>query len=224
MNLQEINVKFDLLNAEFDAVAALAEQYRRIQMTPIVDDDYPEVRHKYEGAVRGFLKAAQANGRAALTDAIVSRPAKQSIIQPWATELGLRHQGVLVSAIRGCDSVEREDPSKWLVRCFRGVLLRAHCGDLKKAASFMVPFDQEIWDHTTADFYRSIDHYPNHWLLHFMHAAEIVGYKHPDVRISKAFGELYLRLVKKFHLNPELESQMDRRLSVDEQTFKAEQA
>ncbi|MGH8236050.1 MAG: hypothetical protein ACREXP_03385 [Steroidobacteraceae bacterium] len=148
----------------------------------------------------------------------------ESIIQPWAAALGLRHQGVLVSAVRGCDSVEREDPSKWLVRCFRGVLLRAHCGDLKKAASFMAPFDQEIWDHTCADFFRSIGHYPNHWLLHFMHAAEIVGYKHPNDAIGCVFLALYLRLVKKFHLNPEGEDQLDRRLSVDETTFKSEQA
>jgi len=38
-------------HAEFDAVARLAEQYRRITMTPVVDDDYPEVRHTYEGAL-----------------------------------------------------------------------------------------------------------------------------------------------------------------------------
>jgi len=146
-----------------------------------------------------------------------------SIIHNWAAKLGLRHQGVLVSAIRGCDSVEREDPSKWLVRCFRGVLLRAHCGDVKEAGSFMVPFDQEIWDHTVADFLRSIDHYPNHWLLHFMHACEIVGYKHPNVGISTAFLRLYLRLVKKFHLVPESELQLDARLNADEKTFVKEQ-
>ena len=48
---------------EFDAVAKLAEQYRRITMTPIVDDDYPEVRHTYEGALATVLRAMQDNGR-----------------------------------------------------------------------------------------------------------------------------------------------------------------
>jgi hypothetical protein len=147
----------------------------------------------------------------------------KSIIQDWAASLGLRHQGVLVSAVRGCDSVEREDPSKWLVRCFRGILLNAHVGDVRKAASFMVPFDQEIWDHTMADFLRSIDHYPNHWLLHFMHACEVVGYKHPDPDISGSFLNLYHKLVKKFHLHPEGEDVLDRRLNADEKTFKEQQ-
>jgi len=53
----------ELQKAEFDAVAELAKQYRRITMTPIVDDDYPEVRHGYEGAVRGVIEAFKANGR-----------------------------------------------------------------------------------------------------------------------------------------------------------------
>ena len=145
------------------------------------------------------------------------------IIQSWATDLGLRHQGVLVSAIRGCDSVNREDDSKWLVRCYRGILLNAHCKDIKKAASFMVPFDQEIWDHSCADFLRSIDHYPNHWLLHFMHACEIVGYKHPDVEVGIAFITLYRKLVKKFHLSAESESELDLRLNANEATFRSQQ-
>lgn len=49
--------------AEFDAVADLAEQYRRITCTPIVDDDYPEVRHHYESAMHRALRAIIANGR-----------------------------------------------------------------------------------------------------------------------------------------------------------------
>lgn len=49
---------------EFDAMADLAKAWNGITMTPIVDDDYPEVRHRYEGALRTFLKACEANGRA----------------------------------------------------------------------------------------------------------------------------------------------------------------
>jgi hypothetical protein len=147
----------------------------------------------------------------------------KSIIQDWAAELGLRHQGVLVSAIRGCDSAEREDHSKYLVRVFRGVLLNPHCKDIKKAASFMVPFDEEDWPHAMADFLRSIDHYPNHWLLHFMHACEIVGYKHPNLDVQQAFSTLYVKLVHKFHLRIETEAELDVRLNADEDSFKKAQ-
>jgi hypothetical protein len=147
-----------------------------------------------------------------------------SIVKDWAAALGLRHQGVLVSAIRGCDSAPREDSSKYLVRVYRGVLLKAHCGDVKEAGSFMVPFDDEQWDHKVADFLRSIDHYPNHWLLHWMHACQIVGYYHPDEAISTPFFLLYRRLVKKFHLNPETLYELEQRLNADEATFVKQQA
>jgi len=146
-----------------------------------------------------------------------------SIIQPWAAELGLRHQGVLVSAIRGCDSIHREDPSKYLVRTYRGALLVPHCRDLKKAASFMIPFDNEGWFEAADDFYASIDHYPNHWILHWMHASEIVGCKHPDDIIRPAFAAMYRRLVRKFHMHPETEEELDHRLNADEDTFSKRQ-
>lgn len=49
--------------AEFDAVAELAKQYRRIELTAPVDDDYPSVRWDYDNAVFEVLKAFRANGR-----------------------------------------------------------------------------------------------------------------------------------------------------------------
>ena len=52
-----------LQNSEFDAVAELAKQYRRITMTPVVDDDYPEVRHDYDSALNWLLVAAKNNNR-----------------------------------------------------------------------------------------------------------------------------------------------------------------
>jgi hypothetical protein len=147
-----------------------------------------------------------------------------SIVQGWAASLGLRHQGVLMSAIRGPDQEEREDVSKYLTRVYRGVVLRAHCGDIKKAATYMVAFDDEIWPHKAADFLRGFDHYPLHWLLHFMHACEIVGYKHPDHFVRDAFSDLYVRLVRKFHLLPEPELELDLRLSANERDFAQAQA
>lgn len=55
--------RFELQTAEFDAVAELSNQYRWLCATPIVDDDYPAVRHRYEGALTTFLRACAANGR-----------------------------------------------------------------------------------------------------------------------------------------------------------------
>lgn len=50
-------------NAEFDAVERLTEQYRRLTLTPVVDDDYPAVRHDYENALKALLQACAYNGR-----------------------------------------------------------------------------------------------------------------------------------------------------------------
>lgn len=52
-----------LQNAEFDALEKLAEQYRRLSLTAVVNDDYPSVRHDYEAALKAFLNACAYNGR-----------------------------------------------------------------------------------------------------------------------------------------------------------------
>lgn len=55
--------RIGLQNLEFDAVQEMAVQWRRLSMTAVVDDDYPEVRHDYEGAMSGLMRALKANGR-----------------------------------------------------------------------------------------------------------------------------------------------------------------
>lgn len=60
---RDIDARIATQNAEFDAVKELAKQMRRIEMTPVVDDDYPSVRFDYERAVRAVIEACRANGR-----------------------------------------------------------------------------------------------------------------------------------------------------------------
>jgi len=55
--------KMQTQRAEFDAADRLAECLRRHNMTPVVDDDYPSVRHDYEGALDVFVETMKANGR-----------------------------------------------------------------------------------------------------------------------------------------------------------------
>jgi hypothetical protein len=55
--------RMKLQRAEFDAADNLANAIRAHGMTPVVDDDYPEVRQRYEDALREFLSACKANGR-----------------------------------------------------------------------------------------------------------------------------------------------------------------
>lgn len=145
----------------------------------------------------------------------------KSIVQDWVAELGLRHQGCLMSAVRGCDGVPREDPSKAVVRALRGVLLNAHCGDAPKAATFIEkPSTEELLRRFNV-FLASTDHLPLHFVLHLLHAMEIIGYKHPDIRTRATWRAFYTSLCIKLHLNWEEEDQLDHRLNLDEESFAA---
>ncbi len=94
--------RMQLQSNEFNALEDLIKRYKNLPS--IVDDDYPEQRHYYESALRSFLEAVgHNNNNVRVPDNYTS------IVQPWAAKLGLRHQGVLVSAVRGCDSISRED-------------------------------------------------------------------------------------------------------------------
>jgi hypothetical protein len=142
-----------------------------------------------------------------------------SILQGWVEGLGLRHQGVLLTAIRGCDTAPKNDASKRFVRCYRSVVLKAHCGDAKKAASFIDGVDEGELASRFDEFRRDLDHYPHHYVMHMLHAIEIVGYKHSDKEVAKNWLFMYSILCKGLHVNYETEMQLDSRLNADEASF-----
>jgi hypothetical protein len=143
------------------------------------------------------------------------------IVKPWVAELGLRHQGVLVSAVRGPDGILRDDPIKTLVRIFRGHVLNAFCGDVEKATSYMQPHDSETFRAAASQVLRSLDHYNLHFFMHFTHAVEIMGYYAPAKRTD--WCQFYQLICRKLHINPETKEQLDARLGADEQTFGSQQ-
>lgn len=60
---------------EFDAMAKLAERWRPLSMTAVVDDDYPEMRHGWESALADFCDAMRRNGR----DPSTGRPVRRMV-------------------------------------------------------------------------------------------------------------------------------------------------
>ena len=144
------------------------------------------------------------------------------ILQPWVETLGLRHQGVLVSAMRGCDIAPRHDPSKLMQRLLRGAVLEPHCGRAVKPVSYIVVEpDPKLWWQTVDAFSGSWDHYPNHYIVHVIHAAEIIGYYGPtDAPVfATRWRDFYFRAVHILHMNPETREQLDTRLNADEEAF-----
>lgn len=144
---------------------------------------------------------------------------KKSVLQDWVMELGLRHQGVLLTAIRGPDGAPKEDNAKALIRVYRSLILNAHCGDPRKSGSYIEYAEpDEVLKRMTA-LRKSLDHYNHHFIMHLVHCVEIIGYKHPDPSVRSTWWAFYLLLCKGLHVNPETEEELDSRLNADEETF-----
>jgi len=143
----------------------------------------------------------------------------RSIVQDWVTGLGLRHQGVLMGAIRGCDTAPRHDPSKLLSRCLRAEVLNAHVGDQSKAKTFMERVDEPELLYRMKSFLDNCDQYPLHFVMHLLHATEVIGYQHPDEPTRRLWCAFYFKACKKLHVAPETVAEMDHRLNLDEDSF-----
>jgi hypothetical protein len=153
-----------------------------------------------------------------------------SVLLPWVEALPLMQQGVLLAAIRGPDGIYKDHPAKRLQRWYRRCVLRcAFTGAPFKDAfepgggSFTGPCDVPL--DSVATFYRqALDELPHHYQGHVLHAAEVLGYKHPDVKTRAWWHWFYRLLVKDLHLNPETADQMDYRLGDDESHWRASDA
>ncbi len=173
----------------------------------------------------------------------MSRPATQD----WVHGISIMQQSVLLSAIRGCDGMPKLHKHKPLVRWYRRcVLLSAFDGKAldtpfsKGGGSFTGPlaelygpmFDAlphdvkhgqrcDALQKASDDFIDSRDELPAHYTTHFMHAVEILGYKHPDITYREFWNDFYVRMVHALHVWPETEQQMDLRLGDDEIAWRA---
>lgn len=130
-----------------------------------------------------------------------------SVLKEWVFNLPYRMQSVLMSALRGCDTARKDDNSKYLSRALRGILLN----NADPTNTFIVGDGVPEEKYVTA-FLWDVDSYPVHFIMHLSHAAEIVGYKHPEGRLRTWWLDFYSKVVKGLHLNPETEDQLDIRL------------
>lgn len=160
------------------------------------------------------------------------------VTQEWTHSLTCMQQTVLLTAVRGPDGVAKYHPCKYLIRWFRRcVLLGALDHNVftnpydPRGGSFTGPSFQRDpglnhdWtyemDGIVEKYLQSLDELPHHFQLHFMHAAEIIGYKHPDTRIREWWNWLYLELVKDMHLSAETEEELDYRLGDSEDQWRS---
>lgn len=148
-----------------------------------------------------------------------------SVLQPWTDKLSWMQQSVLISSIRAPDGLYKGHPAKLIWRWLRRCVLHCSFGhvimttpDGPGGGSFTGPVEDV--SQAIEDYFRHVDEVPHHAHLHFMHAAEILGYKHPESGIRNWWHSVYLEAVNDMHLLPEAEEEMDRRLSDNEEQWR----
>lgn len=166
----------------------------------------------------------------------------KSVIQAWVQELTFMQQSVLITAIRGPDGLEKDHVAKLLIRWLRRCVLYSAFESARdgKPFAFDNPYTsgggsftgpsidiskivvnwQSDLDKVVTAYLSVLDGVPHHFQLHFMHAAEILGYKHYDPEIAAWWNITYRRLASDMHLNPETKAQMCKRLGDNEDDWR----
>lgn len=148
---------------------------------------------------------------------------RRPVQQDWVCDLTFMQQSVLFCAMRGPDGIRKEHPVKVLCRWLRrSVLISAferkplldpyEEGGGSFTGKFRATPECATFDEVREVYLKSVDELPHHFHLHMMHAAEIIGYKHPDTVVRLWWNTFYRMIVNDAHLYPEMEIQMDRRL------------
>lgn len=137
----------------------------------------------------------------------------ESVLHDWVHTLPFQQQALLMTAMRGPDNAPKNCVAKDIVRYLRGVVIKP-AGDWngKNDNDFMWG-DWDIFYGRTLSFWHNHDEYPHHFIMHLLHSAEVVCYKHPIGHIRWFWLEFYLRGCKSFHMKPETEIEMDQRLN-----------
>ena len=170
--------------------------------------------------------------------------AQRSVLQDWTNYLSFMMQSVLITACRGPDGIRKDHPVKVLIRYLRrSFLICAFDGKVRWSpyepggGSFTGPLhlnhaesgkhgehiDAPVGhlDGFVGTYLRHVDELPHHFQLHLMHAAEILGYKHPDSDVRGFWRAFYHAVVSDAHLHAESESEMDKRLGDQEADWRA---
>ncbi len=156
--------------------------------------------------------------------------------QEWVVGLSFMQQSVLLSALRGPDTVKHPAEKaikRWFRRCIlysafesrkTGQPVRFCTATEPGGGSFTGPLpssEYESLDDAARSFSAALDLFPHHYIVHMIGAAEIVGFKHDNPSVREWWRGFYLRLVRRLHMHPETEAEMDRRLGDDEELWRA---
>lgn len=137
----------------------------------------------------------------------------ESVLHDWVHALPFQQQALLMTGMRGPDGSDKHNPAKVIVRFLRGAVLKP-AGEWEgmNDNNFMWG-DYGVFSLWINRFFDDPDGYPHHFIMHLIHCAEVVGYKHPDGSIAIHWIRFYEAACDSFHMTPETEEEMDQRLN-----------
>jgi len=147
----------------------------------------------------------------------------ESALHDWVHTLTFQQQALLMTGMRGPDGCGKHNPAKVMVRFLRGAICKpAGKWDGSNNNDFMWG-RYDVFKDWMRKFFDDPDGYPHHFIMHLVHCAEVIGYKHPDDAIAHFWRSFYEKACESFHMFGETEEEMDRRLndfgvSIHEQT------
>lgn len=137
----------------------------------------------------------------------------ESVLHDWVHGLTFQMQALLLTAMRGPDENNKYNAAKGIIRYLRGVICKpAGDWDGTNNNDFMWG-EYSLFEKYADSFWADHDEYPHHFIMHLVHCAEVVAYKHPELSIADYWGDFYWNACKAFHMTPESVDEMDSRLS-----------
>lgn len=137
----------------------------------------------------------------------------ESALRDWVHDLTFQQQALLMTGMRGPDGCNKHNAAKAIVRYLRAAIC-------KPAGNWSCLNDNDfmwgqygLFGQWQKAFFDDPDGYPHHFIMHLIHCAEVIGYKHPDDVIREKWNEFYLKATHSFHMHPETEIEMDERLN-----------
>lgn len=141
-------------------------------------------------------------------------------LRKWFNDLPWMQQGVLLGAIRNCDGYRSEGHHKVLARGIRAACIKA--AQTEGSFNARRPDPNILLDAAHQFTDKHFDHMPVHFVTHLMHAAEVIGYGHPDEVIATLWDQIYRTIADAMHLNVETYAQFTQRLKDDPEQVERE--
>jgi hypothetical protein len=137
----------------------------------------------------------------------------ESALHDWVHELTFQQQALLMTGMRGPDGSDKHNAAKVIVRFLRGAICKPAGNWSGNNDNDFMWGDYSAFLYCAKAFWDDHDEYPHHFLMHLVHCAQVIGYKHPDTTIRRKWLSFYLDACKAFHMQFESPKQMDERLN-----------